>query len=49
MYVKEHDIDLLACIDQADVGTPEGGKAGAYGVGGVGGGIARYTVSQCYY
>lgn len=35
--MKEHDIDLLVCLDKADVSTARGGRGGPYGVGGVGG------------
>lgn len=35
--MKEADIDLLVCLDQADVSQAEGGRGGAFGVGGVGG------------
>eukprot|EP01031_Cornospumella_fuschlensis_P034705 gene34705-42026_t len=33
IYVKEADIDLLACLDKTDVSEAKGGKGGTYGVG----------------
>lgn len=35
--MKEHDVDLLPCLDKADVSEPRGGKGGVFGIGGIGG------------
>lgn len=37
VYIKEGDIDLLICLDKADVSEARGGHGGPFGVGGVGG------------